>query len=73
MRSEVLRANLVSFVKANLKEGTGKRTIKAEEGYLVLIKTSDHTKRGAYGVIKEIRNNENIGWSDDAGNKRETI
>ena len=54
MRNEVLRANLISFVKANLKEGKGKRTIKAEIGDLVLVKTSDFTKRGVYGVITEI-------------------
>ena len=54
MRNEVLRANLISFVKGNLKEGTGKRTIKAEVGDLVLIKTSDFTKRGVYGVIREV-------------------
>ena len=53
-RNEMLRANLISFVKANIKEGTGKRTITAEVGDLVLIKTSDFTKRGTYGVITKI-------------------
>ena len=40
-----MRENLISFVKGNLKEGTGKRTIIAEPGDLVIIKTSDLTKR----------------------------
>ena len=53
-RNEMLRANLISFVKGNIREGTGKRTIVAEVGDLVLIKTSDFTKRGIYGVITEI-------------------
>ena len=53
-RNEMLRANLVSFVKGNIKEGTGKKTIVAEVGDLVLVKTSDFTKRGTYGVITEI-------------------
>ena len=53
-RNEMLRANLLSFVKANIKEGTGKKTITAEVGDLVLINTSDFTKRGTYGVITEI-------------------
>ena len=54
MRNEMLRANLISFVKGNIKEGTGKKTIVALEGDLVLVKTSDFTKRGIYGVIKQI-------------------
>ena len=49
-----MRENLISFVKGNLKEGTGKRTIIAEPGDLVIIKTSDFTKRTIYGVIREI-------------------
>ena len=49
-----MRENLIRFVKGNLKEGAGKRTIIAEPGDLVLIKTSDLTKRGIYGVISEI-------------------
>ena len=53
-RNEMLRANLISFMKANIKEGKGKRTITAEVGDLVLVKTSDFTKRGLYGVITEI-------------------
>ena len=53
-RNEILRANLISFVKANIKEGKGKRTITAEVGDLVLVKRSDFTKRGTYGVITEI-------------------
>ena len=50
----MLRANLISFVKANIKEGKGKKTIIAEVGDLVLIKTSDLTRRGVYGIITEI-------------------
>ena len=53
-RNEMLRANLVSFVKGNIREGTGKKTIVAEVGDLVLVKTLDFTKRGTYGVITEI-------------------
>ena len=53
-RNEMLRANLISFVKGNIREGTGKKTIVAEVGDLVLVKTSDFTKRGMYGVITEI-------------------
>ena len=41
-------------VKGNIREGTGKKTIQAEIGDLVLVKTSDFTKRGMYGVITEI-------------------
>ena len=40
-------------MKGNLKEGTGKIIIKAEVGDLCLIKTSDYTKRGIYGVIRD--------------------
>ena len=53
-RNEMLKANLISFMKANIKEGKGKRTITAEVGDLVLVKTSDFTKRGIDGVITEI-------------------
>ena len=54
MQNEMLRTNLISFVKGNIKEGTGKKTIVAQEGDLVLIKASDFTKRGIYGVISQI-------------------
>ena len=54
MRNEMLRANLISFVKGNIKEGTGKKTIIAQVGDLVLIKTLDFTKRRIYGVISEV-------------------
>ena len=54
VRNEILKTNLISFVKGNLKEGTGKIIIKAEVGDLCLIKTPDYTKRGIYGVIRDI-------------------
>ena len=50
----IVRLQMISFVKGNIREGTGKKTIVAEVGDLVLVKTSDFTKRGMYGVITEI-------------------
>ena len=50
-RSEMSRASGISFEDENIRKGTGKETMGPEIGYLVLVKSSDFTKRG---MITEI-------------------
>ena len=50
-RSEMSKASGISFEDGNTREGTGKETMVPEIGYLVLVKSSDFTKRG---MITEI-------------------
>ena len=52
--NEILRASLSEFSQKSIKEGKGKKELRAEVGDLVLIKNTDNEKTGTYGVIKEM-------------------
>ena len=53
-RNEILRASLTEFSQKSIKEGKGKKELRAQVGDLVLIRNTDNEKTGTYGVIKEM-------------------
>ena len=56
-RNQILRESLRDFGHKLIKDGKGKRDIRAYLGDLVLVRNTDGEKRGTYGVIRELEGN----------------
>ena len=54
VRNKMIRCNIKAFADGELKDGTGKKTIRPRIGDLVLVKNSDNARTGTYGVLQHL-------------------